>query len=91
MVVVVRMAVIVVMAASVAMSMPASDPIGVGMVVRMGVLIRVRNGDISSVIVPAAPIGVPMVMVSCMRMCMRLVAGMIVRIPRNPLRVGMSA
>jgi hypothetical protein len=60
------------------------------------VLILVRNGGISTVIVTAAPTGVRVVMVlSGMSMSVRLVAGMIVRmimhILRNPLRMGMSA
>jgi hypothetical protein len=75
----------------------------VGVVVRVVVamaagvrmLILVCNGGVSSVIVPAAPTGVRMVMVSGMSMSVRLVAGMIVlmimRILRNPLRLGMSA
>jgi hypothetical protein len=74
---------------------------GVRVVVFVAVLVRMRvpilfdNRNIGSMIVPAAPASVRMVMVFRVRMSVRPMAGMtvlmVVRILQNPLRVGVSA
>jgi hypothetical protein len=75
----------------------------VAVLVRMRVPILLDNRNIGSMIVPAAPASVRMVMVFRVRMSVRPMAGMtvrpmagmtvlmVVRILQNPLRVGVSA
>ncbi|SDF86417.1 hypothetical protein [Paraburkholderia phenazinium] len=67
----------------------------VAVLVRMRVPILFDNRNIGSMIVPAAPASVRMVMVFRVRMSVRPMAGMtvlmVVRILQNPLRVGVSA